>query len=139
MTEPRGPIDAARQQQTERKLLDQMNDRELARLYERAEKAEAALEQAKRNQLGDFETISYWTHQTHLARDYAEHDSRALAATVVQARRWAARARAAEAVIARVRETAACWEQMPSDRHVYIHEAARTIRAALDESEEPTP
>ncbi|WP_369778857.1 hypothetical protein [Streptomyces sp. R33] len=50
-----------------------------------------------------------------------------------------ARAEQAEAAIERVQETAACWEQMPSDRHVYIHEAARTLRAALTEPKEPRP
>ncbi|MFD4934470.1 hypothetical protein [Streptomyces virginiae] len=96
----------------------------------------AALRQAKLDQLTDREAISYWTHQTQLAREYSQHDNQALAATVVQARRWAGRAKQAEAAIARVRETAACWEQMPSDRHVYIHEAARALRVALNEPKE---
>lgn len=48
MTEPVAPIDwarhyaAQREQQPARKLLDQMSDRELVKLYERAEKAERA-------------------------------------------------------------------------------------------------
>ncbi|MCX5587582.1 hypothetical protein [Streptomyces erythrochromogenes] len=57
------------------------------------------LEQAKRNQLGDFETISYWTSQTTLAREHSDRADRARASTILQAQRWAARARAAEAVL----------------------------------------
>lgn len=49
------------------------------------------------------------------------------------------RAEQAEAALARVRDTAKCWEQMPSDRHVYIREAARALRTALDEPQEPRP
>lgn len=99
----------------------------------------AALRQAALDQLTDREAISYWTHQTQLAREHSYYDNRALASTVVQARRWAARAEEAEAAIARVRDTATCWEQMPSDRYVYIHEAARALRTALGEAEEPQP
>jgi hypothetical protein len=49
-----------------------------------------------------------------------------------------ARAERAEAAIARVGETATAWEQMPRDRYVYIHEAARSVRAALEEPGETT-
>ncbi|XUM01255.1 hypothetical protein ACQ86F_31745 [Streptomyces venezuelae ATCC 10712] len=41
----------------------------------------------------------------------------------------------ATAAIDRVRETAACWEQMPADRHVHIREAARSVRYALDQEQ----
>lgn len=47
------------------------------------------------------------------------------------------RAEQAEAAIERVRALPESWEQMPADRHVYIHEAARTVRAALDGTEQP--
>jgi hypothetical protein len=44
----------------------------------------------------------------------------------------------ARAAIERVRAIPESWEQMPKGRHVYIHEAARTVRAALDGTEQPT-
>jgi hypothetical protein len=50
-----------------------------------------------------------------------------------------ARAKQAEAAIAHALDAATCWEQMPSDRYVYIHEAARAFRAVLDEPKEPLP
>lgn len=42
------------------------------------------------------------------------------------------RAEMAQAAIERVRAIPEAWERMPADRYVYVHEAARTVRAALD-------
>ncbi|MGW5852115.1 hypothetical protein ACWFQ8_29915 [Streptomyces sp. NPDC055254] len=98
------------------------------------------LEQAKRQQLGDREAISYWSHQARLARDYSAHDGRALASTIVQARRWAARARTAEAALARGREVEEQWRMhfLATGEAAGGH-ALAMVRAALDEPQEPTP
>jgi hypothetical protein len=52
--------------------------------------------------------------------------------------RIAAELEQAQAAIERVRAVPESWEQMPADRHVYIHEAARVVRAALDGTEQST-
>ncbi|WKD36535.1 hypothetical protein [Streptomyces xanthophaeus] len=107
---------AAAAEQPVRHTADTITDDLLDELYARAEQAEAErdkactafnakvmqLEQAKRNQLGDAETISYWTSQTTLARDHSYWADRARASTILQARRWAARARIAEATLERL-------------------------------------
>ncbi|MER6198008.1 hypothetical protein ABT234_11670 [Streptomyces sp. NPDC001586] len=95
MTEPRGPIDAARQQNAERaqqparKLLDQLSDRELVELYERAEKAERHFQLTAE-------------HLEETLRRLGETRS-ALTAEADLSRRVLERVEQAEAAIARVR------------------------------------
>lgn len=110
------------------------------------------LEKAKREQLGDREAISYWTHQARVARDFSAYDGRARAATIVQARRQAARAEQAETANARVTSPEAIraaamaigdaaltllGRDLGTIHIETIAEAA--LRAALDESKEPRP
>ncbi|MFD4738696.1 hypothetical protein ACFWNQ_15185 [Streptomyces virginiae] len=101
------------------------------RVLERAEQAEAALAQARRDQLTDGEAISYWTDAAALARDHSYWADRARASTILQARRWAARARTAEAALARVRKLADDWAVLRTHGS-----AAYELRATLDEPKE---
>lgn len=112
----RGPIDWARQQQTEReqqparKLLDQMSDAELAALYERADRAE------------------------RLARSAARDTAKALADYLAAEQR----AEQAEAAITRVRNLAADMRTWASPRGLANH-YADSIETALDGPKEFTP
>ncbi|MFD4740587.1 hypothetical protein ACFWNQ_24965 [Streptomyces virginiae] len=112
---------------------------------QRAERAEAALAQARREQLTDGEAISYWTDAAGLARDHSYWADRARASTILQARRWAARARTAEAAIDRVRELHAKLNDgscadccAPDCENNYRDWPCDTIRA-LNDPKEPTP
>ncbi|MFJ1865511.1 hypothetical protein ACIOD1_12850 [Streptomyces sp. NPDC088097] len=104
----------------------------------------AALRQAKLDQLTDREAISYWTHQAQLARDYSAYDGRALASTILQAQRQAARADQAEAALDRLHQLHAdrggwCAECCAPDcENNEVAWPCPTIRA-LDNPQEPTP
>ncbi|MEU6756950.1 hypothetical protein [Streptomyces sp. NPDC046685] len=114
MTERTSPSDWVRQQQTERE-------------QQPARHTVDTITSDARNQL--HAELEYFQQ---LTAEQGQALSRATRAREEQR----TRAEQAEAAITRVRDTATCWEQMPSDRHVYIHEAARALHAALDQQKE---
>ncbi|MEV6569960.1 hypothetical protein [Streptomyces sp. NPDC051577] len=115
-------------------------DRRTTTLRKRAERAETLLVQAEQNRLGDQETISYWATATLTARDNSRSDSHAREAAIGQARRWAARARTAEATIARARKVEEEWRlHFLATGETPGGHALVMVRAALDETQEPRP
>ncbi|MGW7435683.1 hypothetical protein [Streptomyces sp. NPDC054849] len=130
------PIPAA--EQPGRHTVDTITDDALDQLYARLDAIESGMPQPLLKYVQQVNDIE--AQRAQLPDEERQRREAADAPLLrIQLLHLLARADRAEAAIARVRETAACWERMPSDRHVYIHEAARALRVALDEPKEPRP